>query len=113
VSGTKVEASVHKGQRRRISLPGPQAGRWLELGGRSLISGGAITKGHATEASLMTEDKPEPVRRGWEAMRRPVANLADPAQAWRLDLQCAGSCLVQRLVVWSQSIVGTRWAWRL
>ena len=47
----------------------------------------------------MTEAEPEPVRRGRDAMRRPVADFADPAQAWRLVLQCAGSCRVQHRLV--------------
>lgn len=45
------------------------------------------------------EDEPEPVRRGREAMRGPVADFADPAKAWHLVVQCAGSCRVQRRLV--------------
>lgn len=44
----------------------------------------------------MAEDEPEAVRRGREAMGRPVAAYADPAQGWRLTLQCSGSCWAQR-----------------
>src|SRR6476646_10646398 len=47
----------------------------------------------------MTEDEPEPVRRGREAMGRFVADFADPAEGWHLVVQCAGSCRVQRRLV--------------
>jgi len=47
----------------------------------------------------MTEDEPEPVRRGREAMGRFVADFADPAEEWHLVVQCAGSCRVQRRLV--------------
>lgn len=32
-------------------------------------------------------------------MRRPVADYVDPGQPWRLDVQCVGSCPVQRRLV--------------
>ena len=44
---------------------------------------------------MADDDKPEAVRRGREAMQRPVAEFADPARPWRLDVQCTGSCPVQ------------------
>ena len=47
----------------------------------------------------MTKDEPEAVWRGREALRRPVADYADPGQEWRLDVQCAGSCPVQDRLV--------------
>ncbi|TPG51793.1 hypothetical protein EAH89_19525 [Roseomonas nepalensis] len=47
----------------------------------------------------MTTDLPEPVRRGQEAMGRPVGDFAAPAGQWALFLQCAGSCRVQRRLV--------------
>jgi len=47
----------------------------------------------------MTEDEPEPVRRGQEAMGRSVADFADPAEEWLLVVQCAGSGRVQRRLV--------------
>lgn len=47
----------------------------------------------------MAEDEPEAVRRGREAMGRPVGDYADPGQAWRLDLQCRGTCPVQHRLV--------------
>jgi hypothetical protein len=47
----------------------------------------------------MTEDEPEPVHRGREALARPVADFADPAEGWYLIMQCSGSCWVQRRLV--------------
>jgi hypothetical protein len=47
----------------------------------------------------MTDDEPEPVRRGREAMDQFVADFADPAEEWHLAMQCAGSCRVQRRLV--------------
>ena len=35
----------------------------------------------------MTEDEPEPVLRDREALGRPVADYADPAEGWQLVVQ--------------------------
>jgi hypothetical protein len=45
------------------------------------------------------QSEPEPVRRGREAMGRPVADLADPGRPWSLHLQCVGACRMQRRLV--------------
>ena len=47
----------------------------------------------------MSEDEPEPVRRGREALGRCVSDFADPASGWELVVQCAGSCRTQRRLV--------------
>jgi hypothetical protein len=47
----------------------------------------------------MTEDEPEPVCRGREAMGRSVADFANSVEEWLLVVQCAGPCRVQRRLV--------------
>ena len=60
----------------------------------------------------MADDEPEAVRRGREAMGRPVTDFANPGQGWRLDVQCAGSCPVQqRLVAELVRVVPTSLTW--
>ena len=60
----------------------------------------------------MADDEPEAVRRGREALRRPVTDYADLGQGWRLDVQCAGSCPVQhRPVAGLARVVPAGMAW--
>jgi hypothetical protein len=59
----------------------------------------SLPQGERSGTDLVAEDEPEAVRDGREAMHRPVADYADPARPWRLDLQCAGTCQVQRRLV--------------
>ena len=68
----------------------------------------------------MTEEDPEPVRRGREALARTVGEFADPVRQWELVVQCAGPCTRQRRLVadlvpvlppsltWAEALAGFR-----
>lgn len=47
----------------------------------------------------ISEDEPEPVRRGREALAQRVSEYADPGSGWELAVQCAGPCQRQKRLV--------------